>query len=296
MRVTPLVLLSLLAQLAAAWRAPCPAAAQDTLQRDSPRGRSADSATIIVTVTRAESGLPLYGARVTLRHAAASAATDSRGIARLDGVPPGTDTVDIRLLGYQPQRRAVTSRAGEVLRLAVALERLAQPLDTVRVTARQRALPFDNGFAMRRKAGFGQFISHDDVQHRHAAHTSDLLRGIPGVLVTYGRGGPHIAMARNTSHCHVRYWLDGVLVPDDEDLPSTIATRVSRPNASGQSSNQPPVMVDRLNQDLPTFHVDMLRPEEIESIEIYRGPSETPAQFRVQGATCGVIVIWTRSS
>ncbi|MEX1183198.1 MAG: hypothetical protein WEF86_08165 [Gemmatimonadota bacterium] len=38
---------------------------------------------------------------------------------------------------------------------------------------------------------------------------------------------------------------------------------------------------------------DLVRPLDLEAIEVYRGPSEMPAEFA--RGTCGAIVLWTRN-
>jgi outer membrane receptor for ferrienterochelin and colicin len=44
-----------------------------------------------------------------------------------------------------------------------------------------------------------------------------------------------------------------------------------------------------------SFDLDSyITPEEITAIEIYRGPSETPAAFGGADSACGVIVVWTK--
>jgi outer membrane receptor for ferrienterochelin and colicin len=35
-------------------------------------------------------------------------------------------------------------------------------------------------------------------------------------------------------------------------------------------------------------------PDQVEAIEVFRGPSEIPAQYNDNNSQCGVILIWTR--
>jgi hypothetical protein len=39
---------------------------------------------------------------------------------------------------------------------------------------------------------------------------------------------------------------------------------------------------------------DYVHPNEVEGIEIYRGESDTPAEFITRWVGCGTVVIWTR--
>jgi hypothetical protein len=40
---------------------------------------------------------------------------------------------------------------------------------------------------------------------------------------------------------------------------------------------------------------DVINPENIEAIEVYRGPSEVPPMYNDDRAACGVVLIWTRT-
>jgi outer membrane receptor for ferrienterochelin and colicin len=38
----------------------------------------------------------------------------------------------------------------------------------------------------------------------------------------------------------------------------------------------------------------VVSPDQVEAIEVYRGPSEIPAEYSGNDAMCGVILIWTK--
>ncbi len=254
------------------------------------------SGAAVVTVLRADGDLPLVGARVTLRRARRSGITDERGVARLSALAAGTDTAQVLLVGYAPRSVVLTIRSGDIARVTVALTREAQALTPVDVTARRAALSFDHGFNARRRMGFGEFVAREDIDARRSPYSTDLLRGLPGVLVTHGRAGNGVRMARNTAACHVRYWVDGMLVPDDDRLPPNVVATADRTHGSSdETGGATTIVLARVNADVPTFDLDMIPPDDIEAIEVYRGPAETPAEFRVMGAPCGVIVVWTRT-
>jgi hypothetical protein len=55
----------------------------------------------------------------------------------------------------------------------------------------------------------------------------------------------------------------------------------------------PLIWVD--GQQAPGLEIDDILASDIHAIEVYRGPSTTPAQFVMNGsAPCGTIVVWTR--
>jgi len=41
--------------------------------------------------------------------------------------------------------------------------------------------------------------------------------------------------------------------------------------------------------------INRYRVNELEGIEVYRGPSETPTQYQMTGSACGVVLLWTRT-
>jgi hypothetical protein len=48
-------------------------------------------------------------------------------------------------------------------------------------------------------------------------------------------------------------------------------------------------------QRAPGMEIDEIPLNDIEGIELYNGPSTTPAEFwQANGSQCGTIVVWTR--
>jgi hypothetical protein len=46
--------------------------------------------------------------------------------------------------------------------------------------------------------------------------------------------------------------------------------------------------------DEPLFDMRSIQPAEIEGIEYYAGPAQTPMEYSTMESSCGVVVIWTR--
>jgi hypothetical protein len=46
----------------------------------------------------------------------------------------------------------------------------------------------------------------------------------------------------------------------------------------------------------PLFNLNSINPAQIEAIEFYASPAETPLKYSVMESQCGVLVIWTRRS
>ena len=40
----------------------------------------------------------------------------------------------------------------------------------------------------------------------------------------------------------------------------------------------------------------MIRPDDIEAVEVYKSASEVPVQFQGQNGSCGTILVWTKRS
>ena len=62
----------------------------------------------------------------------------------------------------------------------------------------------------------------------------------------------------------------------------------------GEPCASPDIYLDGAVVQGGFFLNDLLNPDQIEGIEVYRSTTTTPPQFQKPGSTCGSIVIWTR--
>ena len=186
--------------------------------------------------------------------------TNDSGVFVLDSVAQGTQTLEVRALGYVPESRVVNVTAGAPPD-TIRMTSLKAMLDTIRVTA-QRVYDADvSGFQERRLLGMGRYIGREEVERRNPYEFTNLLYGHPGVRVTFSQGRVSIAMRGVQGLCTPAIFLDGYeqLVDDASDL---------------------------------NF---MVQPEEIQGVEVYNSAPSTPAQFWGRGGTgCRSIVVWTR--
>ncbi|HLM68463.1 MAG TPA: TonB-dependent receptor plug domain-containing protein, partial [Longimicrobium sp.] len=160
------------------------------------------------------------------------------------------------------------------LRLLMAVASVA--LEPVTVVARspRRVSPTLRGFYQRMSNGPGRFVTREEIESRRPTRVTDVLRNMPNLNLIPGRGGMGGGtMSRGSSggRCSVVFFIDGMLV-------STPANGV--PWRGGARTDRP---ID-----------DYVQPGDIEGIEIYRGESDTPAEFVTRYVSCGTIVIWTR--
>ena len=224
---------------------------------DSSRGRGAARLTGRV-VSRA--GRPLPNARVQLDGTSRVALTRVNGEFTMDSLPPGTQTISVRLLGYQPNEATVDLDATRPTSVAMQLEEFVPVLATVRVTAqRERALD-DIGFQSRKRTAMGWYLDPEDVSRQNPMRFSDLLRTAPGIQVANYNGTPVIQNTRDPVNGCVNFFVDGApwqsMTPGDID--------------------------------------DYLAPSEVGAVEVYSSTA-TPAQFTTAGSgSCATVVAWTK--
>ncbi|HEU4642010.1 MAG TPA: carboxypeptidase regulatory-like domain-containing protein, partial [Gemmatimonadaceae bacterium] len=219
------------------------------------------SAVVTGTVT-SNAGKPLEGAQVMLLGTRLVTRTDERGAFRLGGLPAGTQSIEIREIGYAPRRFAVDLSPHRESRLAAVLDEKAALLSAIEVTAKKGSdIP---GFDERKRRGLGTYLTREDIEKRGSIRMTDVLRGLPGVQVSWDGTEYVVQMARAAGlgySCPVQYFIDGSpFLASLDDIDQTI------------------------------------QPEDVDGIEVYKSASETPAEFQTggNGGACGTIVIWTR--
>lgn len=234
------------------------------------------------TVTEAETDEPIDRVEVLISGTTLSAVTDAAGRFELRGLPPGAHRLTARRVGYRQVRTEFELGPGEELEVSNAA--LAMPggamelapivVEAEAVPAAQRHL-LTSGFLDRRNQGLGRFVTRDEFENWRPTETTDVIRRAGGVRVTanpsYGFNGDTRKYLIGTSRelarldsdeCPAIYFVDGVYYGTSAD---------------------------------PSAYIDtILSVGTIEAIEIYNGPSQTPARFNRPGADCGVIVFWTR--
>ena len=147
------------------------------------------------------------------------------------------------------------------LRMATAPTRLDPLLVTARVNPPHRRSLEMVGFYDRERWGIGRFIRREDFENRASLSTATILAREPGTVL---RGsGPHgyIVFSRSATangYCLPLLFLDGVRISSSAALS------------------------------------DVVGPNQVEAVELYRSAAEIPVQYNSSEAGCGVILIWTR--
>jgi hypothetical protein len=207
-------------------------------------------------------GAPVVGARVDVLGTPGATLTGANGEFRIDSLPSGTQSVVARQIGFASVEKPVELSTRGPARVSIVMDRAAQVLAEVRIEADAGEAGLERiGFKQREKAGFGYFLSGEDITRRAANTLTDVFRTIPGLRVVPSGMDYVVQSSRSAVGGCVKYYIDGAVweavFPGD---------------------------VDRL-----------VPPWEIAAIEVYNGVT-TPAQFQAPGSSsCSAIVIWTKS-
>lgn len=226
-------------------------------------GSLAAQATIVGRVINDSSKAPIQGAEVALEQAGRKVTTDADGRFTIDQVPSGVGFAVVRKIGFRPVRLRTIIFGSDTLEVDVRLRPSVVELEPIEVTA-AAVPPGMEAFAERRLAGFGTFIDSKTLRESEHRRLSDVLRGVRGIrLVLVGANKTVVTNSRG--NCPMAIWLDGV--------------RIYFPGSGS-----------------PTQDIDQFTVQNIEGIEVYPGPAETPGELGGTGAGCGTLVIWTRRS
>lgn len=222
-------------------------------------------ATFFGTVVDSATGNPISGVEVGIVGQMQSSRTDDSGYFELPGVRSGTHEVTARHIGYGNWALEVALSIPQPMRVDFGEITMSQ---TAALALEDIVVEGDefNGsmimteFFTRRRTEQGTFLTSEDIARLAPKNTSDLFRIMPGMNAN--RNGM-ISSGRGTSSmqafepCVAQYYIDGTKV--------TAST------------------------------IDVVQPNAIAGIEVYRGSATTPQIFRSQSnASCGTIVIWTR--
>lgn len=228
----------------------------------------AQEGVIAGVVVDARSQLPLSGARVVVEGTQVTTIADAGGNFRLAALSGAEVSLRVTMLGYRPLTRAVRAGDSDV---RLALSELAIELDEMVITGTP-------GATQKRALGttVGQLNAVEAVEVSPASNLQQLLGGrIAGVMVLPGSGNVGTGGATRVR---------GVssLTLTNEPLIYVDGVRVNNDPAAGPNIRQGR-QVNRLND---------INAEDIESIEIIKGPAA--ATLYGTEASNGVIQIITK--
>lgn len=215
----------------------------------------------------------------------AHVSADSNGAFTVIGIPPGTQLVQVRRVGYTAARQTVVLRAGEDTTATFVLTELATTLDTVHTTAPQHHYlsPAVRAFEERRTSGMGgHFISDSVLRANESRSLANIVASrLPGATVVPGLRGSSVLISTRkqcrgltmhmctTPNCYVTVFLDGV--------------EIFYPAMMDESPPQPP-------PDLARFPVS-----DLAGVEFYASSAAAPVGMQsTRSEGCGTLWLWTR--
>jgi Outer membrane receptor for ferrienterochelin and colicins len=220
-------------------------------------------------VTDATTSAPVIRAIVVLDNARRQASTDESGAYHLADVVAGEHTIEVRRLGYGPGTRTVVVADGASATADFALTPVASRLTEVvtTVTGPQRRLEIGNVI--------GAIDADSVVRSAPVTSLSDLINArVPGTQVVLNNG-----LSGTSPRIRIR-GINSLAASND---PLLVVDGIRVENSTGTIGSGYGQTAGRLND---------LNPEEIESIEIVKGPSA--ATLYGTDAANGVIVVRTR--
>ena len=212
-------------------------------------------------LVRDVNGRPVGGARVALHGGGGTAVANRDGTFRLADLPAGTQTVDIRAIGFTPARQTVDLASNATTAVTWALDRRPARLPTVTVLGGSRLER--NGFMARARQGHGSFLNTAQIERMGGATAMDILRRAPGLTLEYrnirGRS-VRVPTMRNwgRARCTPTVFVDGGLWIDGWDQIANFLMKV-----------------------------------DVQAVEVYSSTLTIPPEFDRHNG-CGSVVIWTR--
>jgi hypothetical protein len=205
-------------------------------------------------LTLAGDGLP--NVSVSVDRPVRRALTDANGRFAIDSVPSGIRTLEVRAIGFQPQRLGVNVRPGEQVDRDITIDRNLAVLGTFVVRASRTATWDSTGFEERRKKGTGYFFERETLSSVNDLSTA--LRMVPGIRGRSSDRSQRLVAGRGTG-C----------------FPAFVVNRV-RFDAGGAIGPEA-----------------MIRAQDIRAMEVYTSRLSTPPEHQRYG-DCAVVVIWLR--
>ncbi|HEX6308539.1 MAG TPA: TonB-dependent receptor plug domain-containing protein [Longimicrobiales bacterium] len=175
----------------------------------------------------------------------------------------GTYSLRVAKIGYHTAHtNTFAVRNAEVIELRILIGTQAVPLTPLEVTARHgdvRAHPdFQRRVAWGRQTGSGWFFTRQEIERTGVLRISTMLMQVPSIRLVHARDGTvRLGVAeRGAVNCRSAVYLNGVEVDQSAGL-------------------------------------DVLTPEELEGVEVYRSRNEIPTEL-ARGDVCAVVALWTR--
>jgi hypothetical protein len=236
---------------------------------------------------------PARGSSVEVVGTGRKTIANEEGKFALDSVPVGTQTIQVRQLGYQEATIVMDVAPFAGQRMVIGLKEIVPVLATVNVTATDRERALNRvGFSQRYQHSVGHFLTADQIAEKSDFRFTDLLRGIPGIRVGVDKYGDDVVTSPraggsllNETHGCVQYFVDGQ--PWGNGALEAMGT-----SGVGQDTAIAKMRARMAIETARQINA-ALQKSDVIGIEVYQGGG-APAYFNQGGHNCATIVIWTK--
>lgn len=201
------------------------------------------------------SGRAIEGARVTLVGTPMATETDAKGEFEFPALVPGRYVVRAVAIGFAVISSPVDLKSRQTVDLEFLTEAEAVVLPELSVDEKSTHGPMD--WLRRKSEGRGRYITRAEIEARRPATLPEALRMVPGVRIECRGYNCMPRMVRAPRGCNPGVFMDGI----PADAAALFLTPI----------------------------------QEVEGLEVYTGPADTPPELESPQARCGVVVIWTRT-
>ena len=229
-------------------------------------------------VVQTNSLSPLSGVEIVIPLLGRTTRTDSTGRFRLGEIPPGSYQVLARGVGYGSMSATVDFAANRMVERRIVLTPLPV-LEAVEVTSTivdRRLIDFD----LRRKIGIGKFYTRSALDLLDGKPLSSILATASGVRIYSGSGS--------------RAWISSTRTEPSRRVFDAVDLKLGAPRVCYAVVFLDGIAVFRGMDGEPLFDASSIHADDIEALEYYAGPAQTPARYSQLNATCGAVVIWPR--
>lgn len=243
------------------------------------------------TVVAFRTSVPMSDVELGFSGLSLTARSDSLGRFTFPAVPAGTHVLTARRIGYQAFEMDLRVGAASPAPLRVVLLPLPQ-VDSVRVVA----TPLTNQmleFEENRRVGLGRFLVREQLMRYDGMKLGSALPQLPAVSLV--RSGQRSLLVSRRSYVRGSCRSPGQgSVPGQPKYTPTlyeanrgvVCTCYAHVYVDGQLQNP--------GQPADPFDVYSLPIDDIEGVEWYAGPAQTPVQYARLNSACGVLVVHTR--
>jgi hypothetical protein len=247
---------------------------------------SSHSATLEGVILSEMDARPISDVEVAIPTLRKNTFSNDRGEYRLTDVPAGSHEVFARRLGYKQVQLTLAFEAGQTIERRVLMSRVVM-LDTVAV----RASPRDQmmrEFEDNRRLGLGKFWTRADLEKLEGVPMSGILSQINGSTVVRGRRGSYAWIVRSRGVLSLGGSTGTAIMPSEEER-----------SLGARAACYATVWVDNVRvysgrDQEPLFNLNSIQAADIEAMEFYASPAQTPARYTGLNTVCGALVIWTR--